>query len=263
LEESLTDLADQLTKSYELRRKIRSAMTYPILVLTAAAAIGMGLSLFVLPKVIKMFESITVDLPFSTRILLGFSRFMVSYGLLFFGGVVLGIVALVWFLKLRPIKPFSHAALLRIPIFGRIAHDFNLATFARTMATLLKAGIAIGEAFETTANTLRNVRFKKALMRVKGSTETGSPASSALGEYPWLFPTIATHMISVGERTGKLEETFDYLAEFYEDEVDSMTKNLSTILEPVLLIVIGITVAFLAIAIIAPIYNFVGSIERL
>lgn len=263
LDRSLEDLAVQLTKSYELQRKIRGAMIYPVIVLTAALGIGIGLSYFVLPKVISLFTSITVELPLSTRVLIGFSKFMVAHGPAFFAGLIGGIIGLYYFLKWKPIRPFTHGVILRLPVFGKLSRNFNLAMFARTMGTLLKSGIAIGEAFEITSQNIGNVRYRMALVRVKEGTETGIPASTVLEEYPKLFPSITTRMISVGERTGNLEETFGYLAEFYEDEVDNMSKNLSTILEPVLLIFIGLTVAFIAISIIAPIYNFIGSIERL
>jgi type IV pilus assembly protein PilC len=263
LERSLDDLAIQLTKSYDLQRKIRGAMIYPVLVLVAAAGIGMGLSLFVLPRIIGLFDSITGELPLATRIMIGFSRFMVAHGIPFTIAVIAAIFGIMQFLKWKPIRPFSHGMLLKFPVFGPLARNFNLAMFARTMATLLKSGITIGDAFEITSNTLRNARFKSALLRVRQGTETGVPASTVLEEFPKLFPSITTRMLAVGERSGKLEETFQYLAEFYEDEVDVTTKNLSTILEPVLLILIGLTVAYIAIAIITPIYNFIGSIERL
>lgn len=263
LDQGLEDLASQLTKSFELQRKIRGAMIYPVLVLTAALGIGIGLSFFVLPKIIGLFSSITVELPFMTRVLIGFSKFMVEHGSVFFPVLIAAIIGIFNFLRWKPVRPFSHYALLKLPIFGKLAQNFNLAMFSRTMATLLKSGITIGEAFQITSNTMRNDRYKKALIRAKAGTETGSPASSILTEFPKLFPSISTRMLAVGERTGKLEETFGYLAEFYEDEVDNTTKNLSTILEPVLLIVIGLTVAFIAIAIISPIYNFIGNINRL
>ena len=195
--------------------------------------------------------------------LLWTSRFLVSHGTLFFIGLAAAVAAVFNFLRWKPVRPVSHAVLLKLPVFGRMAQNFNLAMFSRTMGTLLKSGITIGEAFQIASNTLRNARYKKALLRVREGTETGAPASTVMEEFPKLFPSITTRMIAVGERTGKLEETFQYLAEFYEDEVDVMTKNLSTLLEPILLIVIGLTVAYVAIAIIAPIYNFIGSIERL
>ncbi len=263
LEESMNDLALQLAKSYELQRKIRGAMIYPIIVLTAAAGIGIGLAYFVLPKVISLFQSITVQLPLTTRLLIGLSRFLVAHGTAFFLGVAFTVIVIVQILKLKPIRPFTHYVLLKLPVFGKLAQNFNLANFARTMATLLKSGLSIGDAFQITSNTLRNVRYKKALLRVREATETGIPASTTLEEFPKLFPAITSRMIAVGERTGNLEDTFGYLAEFYEDEVDNMTKNLSTILEPVLLIVIGLFIAGIAIGIITPIYNFVGSISQL
>lgn len=263
LERSLDDLAVQLTKSYDLQRKIKGAMIYPVLVLVAAGGIGMGLSLFVLPRIIDLFDSITVELPLATKIMIGFSRFMAAYGVPFTIGVILGLFGLIQLMGWKPIRPFSHGLLLRMPIFGKLARNFNLALFSRTMATLLKSGVTIGDAFEITSNTISNARFKKALLRVRQGTETGVPASTVLEEFPRLFPSIATRMLAVGERSGKLEETFQYLAEFYEDEVDVTSKNLSTILEPVLLIFIGLTVAYIAVAIITPIYNFIGNIERL
>lgn len=263
LEEALDDLAVQLTKSYELQRKIRGAMIYPVLVVSAAAGIGMGLSLFVLPKVIALFESITVELNLATRLLVGFSRFVARSGPAFFLALIAAFIGLVQLLRLPPVRPVSHRLLLRVPIFGRLTKQYNLAVFARTMATLLKSGLTIGDALMICAETLRNVPYRRALLRVREGTETGIPASSVLEEFPKLFPGVTSRMISVGEQSGKLEETFQYLAEFYEDEVDNMTKNLSTVLEPVLLILIGLTVAFIAIAIISPIYSFIGSIERL
>lgn len=263
LEGSFKDLAVQLTKNYDLRRKVRGAMIYPILVISAAVGIGVGLSIFVLPRVLKLFESITVQLPLSTRILVGFSNFLAHNWIPFFLGVVIAIVALWYFLQLRFVKPVSHALLLKMPLFGRLVRNFNLAIFARTMTTLLRSGLVIGEAFKICSETIRNVRYKKALLVVKDKIETGAPSSTVLEEFPHLFPTTATRMIAVGEHTGKLEDTFGFLSEFYEDEVDAMTKNLSTILEPALLLIIGLAVAFVAIAVIMPVYNLINSIERL
>lgn len=263
LEQSLDDLAGQLTKAYELRRKIRGAMIYPVLVLAAAGGVGIGLSLFVLPRIIGLFDSIQTELPLSTRALLWFSHFMQAHGAIATAGFVVGIFALSQLLRSRPVQPFSHAVLLRIPVFGKLARDYNLATFARTLGTMLRSGISIGEAFGIASETLRNVRYRKALLRVREGAETGVPASTILEEFPGLFPSISTRMLTVGERSGKLEETYAYLAEFYEGEVEVVTKNLSTVLEPVLLILIGLTVAYIAIAIISPIYSFIGNIGQL
>lgn len=263
LEESLDDLAVQLSKSYELERKIRGAMIYPVIVLVAAFGIGVGLSIFVLPRIISLFDTITIDLPLSTRILIGFSNFMVAHGpiaIVVFAAAVFGLAQI---LGSRPIRPFSHALLLRLPIFGKLVQNYNLALFARTTGTMLKSGLPIGDAFEIASNTLRNASYKRALLKVRKGVETGVPATTVLDRFPRLFPSITTRMLAVGERSGKFEETFRYLAEFYEDEVDTSTKNLSTILEPILLIIIGLTVAYIAISIISPIYNLIGSIERL
>jgi len=263
LEQSLDDLATQLVKSYELSRKIRGAMLYPIIVIVAALSIGIGLSVFVLPKVIKLFQSITVKLPLSTQILMNFSNFMVQHGVLAVLGGIAGIFLLNFLFKSKPIRPFTHAFMLKMPIFGPLIRNYNLAQFSRTMHTLLRSGVSIGEAYKICSDTLHNESYKRALLKVRDGIETGAPSSVVLEERPKLFPPTATRMIAVGERTGKLEETYEYLAQFYEDEVDTATRNLSTILEPVLLIVIGLGVAFIAISIILPIYNFIGNIQSL
>jgi type IV pilus assembly protein PilC len=263
LEGSFRDLAVQLTKSYDVNRKIRGAMVYPILVISAALGIGLGMSIFVLPKILTLFSSITVTLPLPTRILMGISGFMVKNWAPFSIALAAAVFGLWNLFQLRSVKPITHAILLRLPIFGTMSRNFNLATFSRTMATLLRSGISIGEAFQICAETIRNVSYKRALIKVRETIETGAPASTVLEEFPRLFPATVTSMISVGEHTGKLEETLGYLSEFYEDEVDSTTKNLSTIMEPVLLLLIGLAVAFLAIAVIMPVYNMINSIDQL
>jgi type IV pilus assembly protein PilC len=263
LEENLDELAEQMTKNYELVRKIRGAMLYPAVVLVAALAVGISLSVFVLPRIIALFETITVTLPLGTRILLAFSRFVVAHGqaALLVGAVAA--LALYQLLRLKAVRPVTDTVILHLPVFGKLARNYNLAMFARAMATLLRSGMAIGDAFLVASNTLHSEPYKRALLKVREGTERGVPASSVIEEYPRLFPSIVSRMIAVGERTGKLEETYKYLAEFYEDEVDVTTKNLATLIEPVLLIVIGLAVAFIAISIISPIYSFIGSIQRL
>lgn len=263
LEKSLDDLADQMVKGYELRRKVRSAMTYPVIVLAAAFILAFTLSLYVLPRIIRLFESITIVLPLSTRILLSGSRFLVENGLVAFPLAVIAVIAAWRVLRLRALRPYSHRVLLKLPVAGKFSRRFNLAVMARSLGTLLRAGVNIGEAIVITSDTVRNARFAVSLRAAKDEVEKGIPLSAALQDRPDLYPPIVTRMIAVGEKTGRLEETLFYLAEFYEDEVDAMAKNLSTLLEPVLLIVIGLMVAGIAISIIAPIYNFIGSIERL
>ena len=263
LGESLQELAEQMTKSYELTRKIRSAMTYPIIVVVAATTLAITLALYVLPRIITLFESITVTLPLSTRVLLASSNFLVNHGAIAFPVFFVGLIFIWRFFKLKWVKPYSHAVFLKIPFFGNFTREYNLAVFSRTMGTLLHSGINIGEAIQISANTVRNYRFRIALLRVKDEVEKGVSMASLLADYPNIFPPLVSHMISVGEKTGRLEETYEYITQFYEDDVDSMAKNLATLMEPILLIIIGLFVAGITISIIAPIYNFIGNIDRL
>lgn len=259
LEDSLIYLADQQTQNYELRTKIKNALFYPVLVISATGVTGILLSIFVLPKVTRLFTSFGTELPFATRALIGFTDFITTQTL----WVVLGLVFLVFVVpfifRLKSVRPIIHKILLHLPIFGKIVAGFNLSLMARTLGTLLQSGVPINQALEVTSNTMRNVKYKEALNKISQMQETGERLGDGLREYTKLFPPIVNRMVSVGEESGNLEEILEFLAEFHESEVDSVTKNLSTIMEPLLLIVIGAAVAIIALAIISPIYQITGS----
>ncbi len=150
-----------------------------------------------------------------------------------------------------------------MPFFGRLIASGQLARFSRNLGTLLQSGIPITKSLETTALTLSNLKFRQDLLQINQSLSKGKNIGSAL-EQPRFseFPSLVAKMITVGEKTGKLEDTLIYLSEFYEDEIDNVSKNLTTILEPVLLVVIGLIVGFVALAIISPIYELTGSIRQ-
>ena len=259
LQKNLEDLSVQLAKSYELRSKVRSAMAYPVLVLISAVIIGLSLAFFVLPKILRLFKTFKVQLPLTTRVLIWFAELFDNHALLIALIVLVLAIFLPWLARRKSVRPLLHKFMIKIPVFGRISVNNNLALFCRTLGTSLTSGLPIIQAIDVTSKTFENLAYRRSLAGMSAQLQQGRSLSSTLAVNT-LYPPIVYRMIAVGERTGKLDEVLMFLAEFYESEVDVTTKNLSTIIEPLLLIVIGLIVGGLALAIISPIYQITGSI---
>jgi type IV pilus assembly protein PilC len=263
LEENLSFLSKQMTKDFRLRKKVRSAMIYPAIVIFAMSIMSIFVSLFVLPKLVDFFSSFDVDLPLMTKILLFIANLMKNYGIYIFLGVAVFVIILRIVTRLTAIRPKWHALLLRTPGVGKLISCGQLSHFARNFGTLIKSGVPVSKSLEITAATLTNLKFRNDLLSVSKSLNKGKNIGDSLAKRAYFeYPPLVSKMVSVGEKTGKLDETLLYLGNFYEDEVDDLSKNLSTVIEPILLIIIGIGVAFLAVAIISPIYELTGSIRR-
>jgi type II secretory pathway component PulF len=263
LEKNLEFLAKQLSKDYTLRKKIQGAMLYPLMVFLAAIIMGGFISLAVLPKLVSFFDAFEVDLPTSTKILLFIANYMKNYGVIFFLGLIGFFILLSFVLNSKLIKPWWHKVILKIPLFGGLISSGQLARFSRNLGTLIQSGVPIIKSLDTTAATLNNLKFKTDIENLSASLSKGKKIGETLSTKSFeSFPALVSKMVSVGEKTGKLEDTLMYLAEFFEDEIDNLSKNLTTVLEPILLIAIGLTVAFVALAIISPIYELTGSIRR-
>jgi type IV pilus assembly protein PilC len=261
LEENLKYLAQQLKSDYETRKKVSGALIYPIIVVILALVIALSITFFVLPKITGLFQILEIQLPLATRILIKTTIFLKKN----FFFLTLGIIFLFFIFKiLQRIKFFKFyfdSISLSLPFLNEILKNLNLARFSRTFYTLLKSGMPILDALDICIATQPNEVFKKNLTHVKLRVEQGEKMSRGLKEFPKIFPSVFSQMVTVGEKSGTLEESFLYLANFYQEEVDSTLKNLSGILEPILLILVGLFVAFVALAIIIPIYRFVGSLR--
>jgi len=263
LEQNLEFLAVQLSKDFQLRKKIQGALMYPGLVLSATAIMGGFISFFILPKLVEFFSSFEVSLPLSTQILLGFAMVMKNYGALIFGGLVVSFFVFISIIRIPSIKFLWHKAILKIPIFGELLLYQELARFARNFGVLLKSGIPATKGLEVTAQTLSNVLFQRDIRIVAEKLAGGNSIGTTMKKLQFSeIPGIIVKMIAVGEKTGKLEDVLLYLGDYYEDEIENISKNLTTLLEPFLLIVIGIVVGFVALAIISPIYELTGSIKK-
>ena len=263
LEENLEYLAKELQKTYEFDKKVKGAMMYPTLIIIVALIMGGGISIFVLPQLANLFTSMDVKLPLATRILLWFSQLMQHYGIIIVPAVFGLIFLFTILVKTSFIKPLWHRFLLHIPIFGPFIQNSEAANFCRNLGLMLKSGLAITTALKAVEEGTNNLVFKGYVQSLRNTVEKGKPMEEELasGKYHY-FPLIIAKMVGVGEKTGKLDETLLYLGDFFADEVDNTAKNLPTILEPALLVVIAGMVLFLALAIIAPIYDLTGSVRR-
>ncbi len=262
LVENLENIAEELKKEKEMISKIKGALLYPIVVLSAAFVLGLVLAFVVLPKITPLFEGLKIKLPFTTRVLIWASHLMQNYGIYIFSGIVIFIIFASWILRRDFAKPATHWFLLHMPIVRNITLNSNLSRFSRTLGMLIKSGVSIDEALDITKTTMGNYYFRSALEKVSRRVSMGVHLADALSESGHLFPALLTKMVGVGEQSGRFEETLFYLADFYEGEVDVATKALSTAIEPLLLALIGIVVGFLALSIITPIYNITGGIRK-
>ncbi len=255
LYENLNYLAEELKKKQELKRKIMGALIYPIIVVIATFSITGFLTVYIFPKILPVFKSLHVNLPITTKILISISGFLIVYGAHVIIGIVIAVI-LGWFvLKISTIRFLTHRLITYLPLFGNISQSYNMANFCRTLGLLLKSDIKVVEALSITANTLTNQVYKKELKAISIEIASGEEISKHLEKKSHLFPPMLSQLIAIGETTGNLSDTLLYLSEFYENKVDEVTKNLSTILEPVLMIVMGAIVGFIALSIITPIYE--------
>jgi len=262
LENALMQISAQLKKEHDLRKKIKSAMAYPIILLTAALGVIVLLVTLVLPRVGKIFEQSNVELPFLTKMLLGMSSFVTHQWLTTLITLIIAGVLIHIFRKSEIGKSFFHGTLSRIPVVAPLIQKIALTRFNSVLFSLLKAGVPIIRALEITANSIGNTFYKKIILDMtKNEVAKGISFGMALRRRPEYFPRLTTSMIIVGERSGNLEAMLENLAGFYEEEVDATLKSLITILEPALLLGVGVVIGSLALSIIMPIYQIIGTVR--
>ncbi len=262
LSENLEYVAEQLRKEKELSGKIRGALLYPAVVLVATFALGLAMAFFILPKITPLFEGLSVALPASTRALLWISKFIGAHGTVLIISIISAVAVITVLVRQKFSRVVTHWIFLHVPILRSVIKHVTLARFCRTLGTLLKSGLHIDEAVAIAADTSGNYYYTKNLRVACEALKTGSRLATNLAYKPALFPPLVTRMIMVGEESGSLEGNLLYLASFYEDEIDSDAKTLTTSLEPILLLFVGCVVGFLALSIITPIYNITGSVGR-
>ncbi len=255
LEEVLEQIATQLRKSHALVSKVRGALTYPIIVVLAMIGIGTGMMVFVVPQITSVFEEVHATLPLPTRILVATSHFLVTHGVWVALGVIVLGAGFVQVIHLPKGRRLWHGLLLKLPIVSPILKKINLAKFSRTFSSLLKTDIPIVQAFHITASTLGNSLYREAVEEAAEQVKKGAPVATIIRTHPKLFSPLITQMVAVGEETGTLDSVLDELAVFYEDDVDRTMGSLATIIEPVLMLLLGAGVGGIAVSIMLPLYS--------
>lgn len=262
LSDNLEFLAGEMKKAKELRSKVRSALVYPTIVLIATLGITAILIFFVLPKILPIFANLGVKLPITTRILIGTTNFFQNYYLFIFAGILVFVCAFILSFRIVKVRYTYHRILLALPFVKRISVGYNMANLTRSLGILLKSGVKIVEAIQTTSHIVPNLVYQEALRQVAESVKRGELLYEYLEKNPQIFPPTISRMIEVGEKTGSLDENLAYLAEFYENEVNETVENLSNVLEPMLLVIMGALVGFVAISIVTPIYEVTQTLGR-
>ncbi len=260
LEEILRLLSDQMEKDHKLISKVKGALIYPAVIVSLMIVIGILMMTFVIPKITKIFEEFDAKLPIATRIVLGISDFMSAHAILTVGSLIGAVLLVVAFYKTSPGMKLFHKFFIKVPAIGSIVTQVNSARFLRILSSLLQSGVSLVEALRITSDTLGNYYFKTVAMNASEDVQKGINLSEVLKKQENVFPYLVIQMIEVGEETGKTPEILLELAVFYEEEVTQVTQNLSSVIEPILMIVIGGAVGVFAVAIIQPIYSLMDTI---
>lgn len=261
LTESLGVVGGQMERAVSLTKKVKGAMMYPAVILLAMIIIGILMLTFVVPTLSRTFTQLGVELPLMTQVILKSSDFLAANIFATIAGLI-AVVAAVFFGLRTPIGiRFMDHAVTRMPIISPIVREVITARTARTMSSLLRAGVDVVLALSITREVVNNARYTPILKAAEDGVTQGKPLSEMLSKNTKLYPPLFLEMVAVGEETGKLAELLNHTAEYFEAEVEQKTKDLSTVIEPLLMLFIGAGVGFFAIAMLAPIYSISDSIK--
>lgn len=254
LDEVLNYLADEMEKSYDMTAKIKGAMIYPVFILTALVGVAFVLMIYVIPNLTSMLTESGAELPFATRVVIGASNFMSDYIIL----ILLFIAGLVFLIRLY-LKTYGgrrniDIVKLKMPIFGKLFQYIYLMRFTRSLATLLKGGVTITRSLEITAEVVGNMIYRELILETLEAINDGDSLASIMKNSNYV-PKMVPQMIAVGEKTGKIDTVLDRVTEFYARESSNMLDNLSKLMEPLIMVIMGIGVGIMVAAVILPMYN--------
>jgi len=260
LDEVLTILAKQMEREHELKSKIQGALMYPAVIVLAMIGIGVLMLVMVVPQLAETFEELEIELPLTTRIVIGLGTFLAEKWYI----ALLAIGAFFFFfwmgLKSKEGKKTIDSLVLKIPIVAALVKKTNSAYTVRTLSSLISAGIPIVRSLEIVAGTLGNIHYREAILKTAGEVRKGGKVSKSLSQYQELYPLIVFQMIEVGEETGETSKVLGKLADFFEEEITNATRNLASVIEPILMLFVGAVVGFFAISMVQPMYSMLGSV---
>lgn len=255
LTETLGTLSVQLERASNLRKKVKGAMIYPIIVITIMVIIGFLMMIYVMPSITSTFKGMDMELPTTTKVFIAVSEFVNAHIILTIGSVIVAVSAFIFFLRTKIGKIIFHYLYIKAPVIGVITRETNAARTARTLSSLLVAGVDVIHALEITEEVVQNRYYKAVIKNAAIAVEKGQPLSEQFIVREDIYPILVGEMIAVGEETGQISKMLGELAVFYEGEVEQRTDNISTIVEPLLMAFIGGFVGLFALAMIAPIYS--------
>lgn len=259
LAESLKIVALQMDSSYSLDKRIRGALMYPAVIVVAMVIIAILMFIYVIPTLLKTFTDLHVKLPASTQFVLNVSNLIQNHGLIVLIVALILIGFISWWSKKPSGKKIIHAFILKLPVIGQLIQEVNTARTARTMSSLLGSGVDVVESVNITSEVVQNIYFKEALEKAAEAIKNGELMSKTFGQYIKYYPIFFIEMINVGEETGKTGEMLLGVAKYFEDDVNQKTKDMSTIIEPILILFIGGAVGFFAVSMIQPMYSLVDA----
>ncbi len=262
LEESLQRIAHFLEKDVELRRKIRSALTYPVIVLLAAIGIVIFLVSWLVPQFASLFKDLGIkNMPAPTQFLIDLSAFMTQRWYILIISLIVVIIAYKLFVSTRVGRRVADRVKLRVPVFGPLHHKIVMARFSRTMGTLLTSGVPILQALETVAGVVGNAVVADAVMESRSRIREGEKIADPL-QRSKMFPPMVVHMVSVGEESGSLDHMLNKIADFYENEVETTIASLTAAIEPVMIVILGFIVGFIVISMFLPMIEVISNLSQ-
>ena len=258
---ALKEVGSNLEKSYDLSRKVKGALTYPAIILVAIIIVGILMLIFVVPTLTKIFLEMGTALPPTTRFIIFVSNGFSDHMFIWLGSILIFVGLVIAVVRSQRLKYMNDLIVLKLPIVGEIVKEVNTARTARTLSSLLASGVDVTRALNITKDVVQNTHYKAVLTQAAASVQKGELLAGVFKQNEKLYPVMIGEMVSVGEETGKLSQMLAEAAVFYEDEVDVKTKSLSTIIEPVVMILVGVAVGFFAISMISPMYGLLGNIS--
>lgn len=260
LDKVLSRLADNLEKQAKLKSTIKSALMYPVIVVILMVVVMVVMMVFVMPTLSTLYQNLNVPLPLPTQIVMGLSSAMTTFWPIVVVALVLIVFGYRKWSKTADGRLIIDTLLLKLPVFGKLIKQSILAEFARTLGLLVGTGTLVVQALIETSETTGNVNYKNSIVGVSKQVEKGVTIGDAMSYYP-LFPSLLIQLVKIGEQTGKVDETLNKASEYFEREVNETVKTLTTAMEPFIMIILGVGVAFLIISIITPIYSLISSIQ--
>jgi type IV pilus assembly protein PilC len=257
----LSRLADYIEKAMKLKRRVRGALIYPSVIVSVAVLVIAVIMTYVIPVFAKMFERLGGVLPLPTRIVIAISNFMNGPGgLLILGGIIGLIIFIIQIRRTERGRKITDAMFLKLPIFGVLLKKVAIAKFTRTLGTLISSGVPILDGLNITAKTSGNKVVEEEVMKVGKAVAEGKTIAEPMRESK-VFPPMVTQMIAVGETTGAVDTMLNKIADFYDEEVDSTTANLTAIMEPLLIVFLGVTIGFIVVSMYLPIFRLITLIK--